>query len=48
VTLSNVAVQITPLTWLEIARPTWTVDGIVNVLLPTCVQVVRQQIGATV
>ena len=39
VTLSNVAVAFTPLTWLETASPTYTTGAIVKVDTPTCVHV---------
>jgi hypothetical protein len=39
VTLSNVAVAFTPVTWLDTARPISTVAFMVNVSLPTVVHV---------
>ena len=40
VTLSNVAVAFTPVTWLDTASPTYTTGAMVNVDDPTCVHVV--------
>ena len=39
VTLSNVAAHKLELLWLVSAKPTYTVDAMVNVAVPSCVQV---------